>query len=210
MWKNLKGWTGSDVRRPLATFRGLWTKGGDSWHQDTVGGGLTGSKWPTATPIQAARPALPSQLEEKGLGREAAPSINQTIFSSNPANCRPRTRPHWWKFKPKRGRSLLGPTSILHFQCLPPFTWDWLASGCHLLSYLPPTPVSSPGREPERPVSIFFPFRDNYHPGAKVLQLRHLLCMWLSWVCFSLCSLWSPPAPPGIIPESTARSNSSE
>ena len=40
-----------DVSQPLATFLGLGTKGGDSWHDGTVGGGLPGNVWLTATPL---------------------------------------------------------------------------------------------------------------------------------------------------------------
>lgn len=39
-----------DVSQPLATFRGLGTKGGDSWHDGTVEGGVPENVWPTATP----------------------------------------------------------------------------------------------------------------------------------------------------------------
>lgn len=35
-----RGRKGDDVSQPLATFWGLGTKGGDSWHDGTVGGGL--------------------------------------------------------------------------------------------------------------------------------------------------------------------------
>lgn len=34
----------------LATFWGLGTKGGDCWHNGTIGGGIPESLWPTSTP----------------------------------------------------------------------------------------------------------------------------------------------------------------
>lgn len=164
---------------------------------------LLGASGPLLPPFRQRRLPSPASWRRKGwAGRPHPPSIKLSSAPTRPT-AGPGPGPIGGDSNLSAGGVCYGPTSILHFQCLPPFTWDWLASGCHLLSYLPPTPVSSPGKEAERPVSIFFPFRDNYHSGVIVLQLSkalalHEAVLGLLFFVFHM------------VPSSTSRKNSRE
>lgn len=173
----------------------LWPLSGDSGQREETAGtktlweeALLGASGPLLPPFRQRSLPSPASWRRKGwAGRPHPASIKLSTAPTRPT-AGPEPGPIGGNSNLSAGGVCYSPTSILHFSAF------HLSPGLVGLRVSPaltsPQHSEPPGREAERPVRIFFPFRDNYHSGAIVLQLRHLLCMWLSFA--SLCIPYCP------------------
>lgn len=123
----------------------LWPLSGDSGQREETAGtktlweeALLGASGPLLPPFRQRRLPSPASWRRKGwAGRPHPASIKLSSAPTRPT-AGPEPGPIGGNSNLSAGGVCYGPTSILHFQCLPPFTWTGWPQGV-TCSYLPPT-----------------------------------------------------------------------